>query len=108
MRTLLVAFFAVAACGGEEGRVAPVGSSCTAQTGCGDDLECNTNLPNGYCTTPCTTPGATTECPGENSVCDSVQQTMICVQLCTSETGCRAGFACNGVSGSNLKACKPQ
>ncbi|MBX3159169.1 MAG: hypothetical protein KF773_24585 [Deltaproteobacteria bacterium] len=106
MRTLapLLILFA-AACGGDPPNV---GGSCTATDGCDDDLTCNTTVPGGYCTTACTTPGSTSECP-EDSVCDSVAGNLVsCVKICTTSADCRADLDCNGVSGNNIKACKPK
>lgn len=107
IQMMLHLLLAVGACSGEDsGRVAPVGTACTSDTGCGDDLYCNTDVSNGYCTKTCPTPGDAAECP-DGSICDTVGQSIICVQLCTSDNECRTGFACNGVSNSNVKACKP-
>ena len=94
-----------AACGDDPPNV---GGSCTAMDGCDEDLSCNTTIPGGYCTAPCATSGSTAECP-EGSVCDTVSGTAItCVKLCKASGDCRTDLDCNGVSGSNLKACKPK
>jgi hypothetical protein len=42
-------------------------------------------------------------------VCDAISGTAItCVKICTTKEDCRSDQDCNGVSGSNLKACKPK
>ena len=85
-----------------------IGGTCTASDGCDDDLQCNTAVPGGYCTKACTMPGATDECP-EDSVCDAVSGAALsCVKICKTAADCRSDLDCNGVTGSNIKACKPK
>jgi hypothetical protein len=85
-----------------------VGGTCTASGGCDDGLTCDTAVPGGYCTKACTTPGSTSECP-EESVCDAVAGTaMNCVKICSTKDDCRGDQDCNGIAGSNIKACKPK
>jgi hypothetical protein len=95
---------AIAACGGPP----DVGASCVAAKDCDDSLTCSTAIPGGYCTAACTTSGSTSECP-EGAVCDSVSGAgNTCVKVCKTTSDCgRADVGCNGVSGSNIKACKP-
>ncbi len=93
------------ACGGDPPNV---GATCTANGGCDEGLTCDTTVPAGYCTKSCATPGSTAECP-EASICDAVAGTaMNCVKSCKTSADCRADQDCNGVSGSNTKACKPK
>jgi hypothetical protein len=86
-----------------------VGAACAAGTGaCDRGLTCNTGFAGGYCTVACTTTGATTGCP-QGSICDSVTGAgTTCVRVCRTSADCRADLDCNGVSGSNFKACKPK
>ncbi|MBA3538651.1 MAG: hypothetical protein H0T79_03410 [Deltaproteobacteria bacterium] len=85
-----------------------IGATCTTSGGCDDGLTCETAVPGGYCTAACTTSGSTDECP-EAAVCDSVEGAAItCVQICSTKADCRADLDCNGVSGTNIKACKPK
>ena len=85
-----------------------IGATCTATGGCDEGLTCNTTVTGGYCTQTCTTSGSTSECP-EGAVCDSVAGAAIsCVKICKSSADCRADQDCNGVSSSNVKACKPK
>jgi hypothetical protein len=52
--------------------------------------------------------GSTSECP-EDSICDAVAGiAKACVKICKDAADCRADQDCNGVSGSNVKACKPK
>ncbi len=93
------------ACGGDPPNV---GATCTATEGCDEALTCDTSVPGGYCTKSCTTLGSTGQCP-EEAVCDSVAgAAMNCVKICKTSSDCRSDQDCNGVSGSNLKACKPK
>lgn len=85
-----------------------VGGTCTATDGCDEGLMCNTTVPGGYCTKSCTTSGSTSECPDE-AVCDAIAGTAVtCVKICQTKEDCRSDQDCNGVSGSNIKACKPK
>ena len=105
MRILLVLVILIVACGGDPPNV---GGTCTAMDGCDEDLTCNTSLPGGYCTASCTTSGSTEQCP-EGAVCDTISGTAItCVQICKTADDCRSDLDCNGVSSSNIKACKPK
>lgn len=105
MRILPVLVIFLIACGGDPPNV---GGTCTTAGGCDDDLTCNTTVPGGYCTASCTTSGSTDECP-EESVCDAISGAAIsCVKICKVSEDCRADQDCNGVSGSNIKACKPK
>jgi len=102
---LTIVLLALTGCGEDQ---LNVGGTCTATEGCDEGLTCDTAVPAGYCTTSCTTSGATDECP-EGSVCDSVAGSDVnCVKICEKSDDCRSDQDCNGVSGSNLKACKPK
>lgn len=102
---LAILVLCASACGSDPPNV---GGTCTASGGCDEDLSCDTSVAGGYCTTACTTSGATDQCP-EESVCDAVAGTALsCVKICTKGTDCRPDQDCNGVSGSNIKACKPK
>ena len=97
--------FALAACGSDPPNVS---GTCTANADCDEDLTCDTSIPGGYCTQACTMPGSTADCP-EDSVCDAVSgAAMSCVRICSTKADCRADLDCNGITGSNIKACKPK
>lgn len=84
-----------------------VAGTCTANTDCDEGLTCDTTVPMGYCTKTCTTAGSTDQCP-EDSVCDALSgATLGCVKICSGQSDCREDLSCNGVSGSEHKACKP-
>ena len=101
----IIPLLVASACGSDPPNV---GGTCTATTGCDVNLMCDTNVPGGYCTTSCTTSGSTEQCP-EASVCDAVAGTALnCVKICSTNADCRADLSCNGISGSNIKACKPK
>ena len=102
---MLALVFSLAACGGDPPNV---GGTCTPTSGCDPDLTCNTVVPGGYCTAACSTSGSTDQCP-ESSICDAVSGTALtCVKICKVSTDCRTDLDCNGVSGTNIKACKPK
>jgi hypothetical protein len=106
MRMLLLPLFviAIAACGDDPN----IGGTCTATDGCDEDLTCDTTVPGGYCTAACTTSGSTEQCP-DGSVCDALSGTAVtCVKICKAAEDCRSDLDCNGVSGTNIKACKPK
>lgn len=52
----------------------------------------------------CQTAGSETECV-DGAVCDTVDTTIVCLEICDDDTDCAANEACNGVSGSSIKAC---
>jgi hypothetical protein len=85
-----------------------VGHQCAATGDCDDPLSCSMAIPGGYCTQICTTTGETSGCP-EDSICDSVSGAgNTCVKICKTTEDCgRSDLGCNGVSSSNVKACKP-
>ena len=104
MRILLPLVILIAACGGDPN----IASTCTSSGDCDEDLTCDTTVPGGYCTTACTTSGSTDECP-DGSVCDALSGTAVsCVKMCKTAEDCRSDLDCNGVSGTNIKACKPK
>lgn len=55
----------------------------------------------------CQTAGSQTECV-EGAICDTVDTTIVCLEVCDDDTDCASNEACNGVSGSNIKACHPK
>ena len=103
---LAILLFVASACGTDPPNV---GGTCTGTaTGCDMNLTCDTSVPGGYCTTSCTTSGSTEQCP-EGAVCDAVAGTALnCVKICSTNADCRSDLSCNGISGSNIKACKPK
>ena len=55
----------------------------------------------------CDTRGSTEEC--EEGVCDEEESgAVVCLAICVDQEDCLADEDCNGVSGSNLKACHPK
>ena len=105
MRALCVAVLLLAACGSDPPNV---GGTCTAMGGCDEGLTCDTAAAGGYCTKACTMSGATEGCP-EDSICDTVAGSALsCVKICKTSADCRVDQDCNGVSSSNIKACKPK
>jgi hypothetical protein len=84
-----------------------IGALCTvAKGGCDKGLTCDESVTGGYCTSACTTVGSRSECP-EGAVCDSLSGgAPSCINVCTVQTDCRPDLECNGVSGSDVKACK--
>jgi hypothetical protein len=84
-----------------------VSAMCAAPAqGCDQGLTCDTTVAGGYCTTSCATSGSTSECP-EGSICDTLSgASLSCVKICQQQTDCRSDLGCNGVSGSDVKACK--
>jgi hypothetical protein len=101
----LVFALACVACGSAPN----VGHTCGVNApDCDESLTCSSVIIGGYCTAACTTAGSTSQCP-EGSICDDVSGIgTTCVKICNVSADCgRSDLQCNGVSGSNLKACKP-
>ena len=104
MRSFALLAMLLVACGGAPN----VAGTCATNADCDDGLTCDTSVPGGYCTKACTTSGSTDECP-EESVCDALSGAAVtCVKICKTSEDCRSDLDCNGVSGSNIKACKPK
>lgn len=83
-----------------------IGDSCAPSDGCGsDDLVCRGDFPGGLCTKGCTAEGDTESCDG-NSICSAQFRALLCVPRCKEQSDCREGYQCNGISGSNIKACQ--
>ena len=97
----------ITACSGDD--AARIGDTCSANDRCqASGFACETSAAGGYCTSLCTKPGQQAECPDE-AVCDAIGNvTNVCVRVCTVGTDCRPDQNCNGVTGTNIKACKPK
>ena len=55
----------------------------------------------------CDTSGSTEECV-TGGICDGSGSGHTCRKICTTDAECSASEACNGVSSSTTKACKPK
>lgn len=84
-----------------------VGDACDGDDDCDSGQTCYTDLPGGYCTKGCTVEGKTDECP-RGSVCAVSGQHQLCAVECQTQADCRADYECNGVTGTNLKVCRPK
>jgi hypothetical protein len=104
--TLALALGLLTACGSAPG--SGIGATCSATQKC-DGLTCDLSAAGGYCTKFCNTSGSTSECP-DGSVCDASSGLLAtsCVKICLTDTTCRTDQGCSGVSGSNIKGCKPK
>ena len=103
MAARVLLLISLAACGAPN-----VGAACGGNASCDDGLVCNSAFTGGYCTKACTVTGTQSGCP-EGSICDSVTGAgTVCVAICKTTVDCRSPLECNGVSGSNVKACKPK
>jgi hypothetical protein len=58
----------------------------------------------------CDTPGATDDECEEGSVCDATDEggDAVCLVTCEDQEDCADDESCNGVTGSNIKACHPK
>jgi hypothetical protein len=54
----------------------------------------------------CDDAGSSTECE-DGAICTNENGKAICRAGCVEQEDCPAGYACNGVSGTNLKSCQP-
>lgn len=105
MRTLPLALLLITACGSDD---ILIGDKCSTGDRCeANGLACETSVPGGYCTALCTMAGEQAECP-DGAVCDAIGNvTGACVKICGDGTDCRSDQSCTGVTGSSIKACKP-
>lgn len=56
----------------------------------------------------CDRVGMSEECV-RGAICDSVEgDEAVCLAICDDQEDCAEGEDCNGVSGSNIKACHPR
>ena len=104
MRTLL-AVVLVIGCSNDTS----VGETCGVNRPvCDESLSCSSSVPGGYCTTACSSPGSTSQCP-EGSVCDDAPRLgLSCLRICDELADCgRDDVTCSAVTDSDLKACKP-
>lgn len=105
MRRLPLLLLLAAACGGSSG----IGNTCSDTQACVTGQSCLTQAQGGYCTIlGCAAPGVQGNCPSD-SVCDQIfTQQNACVKRCNVQADCPATTDCNGITGSNVKACKPK
>lgn len=82
-----------------------IGDTCSSE--CGSDLFCRADFPGGFCTKGCTAEGDTASCDGD-SVCVAQFRSLVCMVRCEEQSDCREGYQCNGITGSNIKACQIQ
>jgi hypothetical protein len=87
---------------------ARVGFACATNTDCDPGEFCLLSAPGGFCTKGCAEAGKTTDCAG-NTVCSGFGGTdQVCANICTADTSCRTGYACNGLPGTSTKSCQPK
>lgn len=98
----VVAALSLAGCSGDT-----TGEACTETADCQTGQTCYTDLPEGYCSKGCTNEGTDRGC-GSGSVCSQSEDRLLCAKTCEEHTDCREGYSCLGVSGSNVKSCRPQ
>jgi len=54
----------------------------------------------------CDDPGSSIECE-HGAICTSEHGRAFCRARCVEQEDCPPAYACNGVSGTNLKSCQP-
>jgi hypothetical protein len=98
------------------GNPAGVGNHCDENADC-ETNECYLGPGGGYCTSPCTTEGDTTDCPLD-TVCKPIQGgPRRCLLICGSastcdladcpDAFCPTGSSCVSISGTTLQGCEP-
>ena len=124
-RTAIVGFWLLALVGGCSdddspggGNPAGIGNHCQADADCATG-ECYLGPGGGYCTSPCTDEGDTSQCPLD-TVCKPIQGgPRRCLLICGSITSCGdvedcdelfcpLGSSCVSISNSSLQACEPE
>jgi hypothetical protein len=105
MRSFAALLLLVAGCDDDD---VHIGDRCSSNDACqAAGFACETSPPGGYCTALCTMQGVRAECP-EEAVCDAIGNvTGACVKICDDGSDCRPDQQCSGVTGTNIKACKP-
>ena len=103
--TLLAVFGALGAlcaCGGTT-----VGRTCTQDSDCDKGQTCYPFVANGYCSKGCDAEGTSKDCPS-GTICAQGVSSLYCANVCQSQGDCRSELECNGVTGSETKACRPK
>jgi hypothetical protein len=103
------------ACGGDD-KENLIGEACTKSSDCDVSGLCITSGKAGLCSQTCEVPGGAMQCP-LGAYCDRLgltTETMpdktdmtVCLPACDSQSDCRSGYTCNGVSGGPGKVCQP-
>ena len=119
---IVVCPFALSSCdddddGDGDGNPSGVGNSCETDDDC-ETEDCYLGPGGGYCTSPCTTEGDTSECPPD-TVCKPIQGGQAsCLLICGSETACEGvddcdsewcpdGSSCVDIDNTEHMACEP-
>ncbi len=84
-----------------------IGNPCTTDTDCDNGQTCYIEFAGGFCGRGCTQEGSVVDCPGD-TICAKQGTRLSCSPLCESKSDCRENQECNGISGTNLKACSAQ
>jgi hypothetical protein len=97
-----------------------LGGECSFQSGgCDDGLVCIARAPAGYCSSPCSTAGSSSECPTA-SMCGTVCpqdakgwtkefcDALICLKTCKSAEDCRRDQNCVAERVSGVLVCLPK
>jgi hypothetical protein len=104
----------VAGCGDDD--ASGVGNACEVDEDC-ETGECYLGPGGGYCTSPCSEEGDTSECPTD-TICKPIQGgARRCLLICGSESACTDGdcddetcpdgSSCVSISGASARACEP-
>ncbi|RYZ39551.1 MAG: hypothetical protein EOO71_19680 [Myxococcaceae bacterium] len=99
---MALAVLPLMACDGKDA----AGESCSKDT-CDVGLTCRLDYPGGFCVQECTQEGAQAGCPAD-MLCARQSESLMCSPVCDSQDDCRDNYACNGVSGTDQKACRVQ
>lgn len=83
-----------------------IGTACASFPDCEGDLNCFSDLPDGYCSYRCGARGCPpgTECVRVDHINEAYGS--ICMRTC--DGGCRPGYACTPLEGSSGRVCAPE
>lgn len=113
---LSLAVVCVAACGDDLDGETLIGATCKRASDCDVTGVCITTRSDGMCSLKCSNAGVLQECP-LGTYCDDQnvatteaeeQQMTLCFPACKSNSDCRSGYNCNGVSSGPGKICVPK
>jgi hypothetical protein len=107
---------AVAACASD---TPELGAGCSSHgIACDEGLVCFDTYPGGYCSQPCKTVGATSECP-DGSVCGNlcpqgtrggcgsvIVDALACLKICRVKQDCRLDLDCIAVGTAGTMVCQ--
>jgi hypothetical protein len=107
MRFWVAAVLAVSVAVGAGCGRSSVGRACETHQDCDNGQTCYTELAGGFCSRGCDLQGSIANCP-DGTICSPFGDRLLCAPICQAQGDCREGYECNGLSGTEVKSCRPK